>query len=465
MRYNPGFLLVFLIFLTDFSLAQDAQMWDSQYGTRAQLLGGLVVGAPSDLSSTFYNPAWLALEKQPGLLLTTKAFEAYSIKSSEGLGPGFKPTSKEVTPSPGYFGGKFTTNIQDDEVAIAYSYMQRIQYNYDASGIRVDENPAPPPDGNIWFSGEAYRLDSLNEYWAGVSLAKRIGDNIYGGITPFGVLRKQSQRDHLIVKGMDSEQNFSHLNDLTYSTYWHTRFLVKAGIAFNYSPVTFGFTLTTPSLGLFGDGTVHRYLSFSGINTSPNGAQEPFLAANYQEGLSPTFRSPLSIAAGAAYHFGNSALYFTAEWFNGVSAFDILSPDSFQSQSNPDLTISYNVSYASQSVLNWGLAGKHQFTKTFTLYGSFWADRSIIDNNANPSTMMALWNLWHTNLGASFEFLNIEFTSGLGYTFGSATTDRYQYFSTGDNGQVVEEFPEQKLIFQRLKFLIGFNLPFGTVKD
>jgi hypothetical protein len=36
--------------------AQDAQYWTYQYGTRANLLGGAVVGSVVDVSATYYNP-------------------------------------------------------------------------------------------------------------------------------------------------------------------------------------------------------------------------------------------------------------------------------------------------------------------------------------------------------------------------------------------------------------------------
>jgi len=371
MKITLGSLIIIILSISNLGLAQDAHMWDIQYGTRAQLLGGLVVGAPSDLSSTYYNPAWLALEKQPGILLSTKSFEASNITSNEGHGFEYHLESNQVTPSPGYFGGKFNTTINDDEVAIAYSYMQRINFDYDASTVSVDENPAPPPGDNYWFSGEAFQTISLSEYWAGVTFSKKIGENIYGGITPFGAMRSQTLRTQVSAKGMDSEQAFAHYYDMDNFSYWHVRLLAKAGIAFDYSPVTFGFTLTTPSVGLFGDGSVHRDQSISGLEIPPDGNTDPFLAVNQQEDLSPSFKSPLSLAAGAAYHFGNSSVYFSAEWFNGTGTFNILSPDNYQAQSHDGITLEYKINYASKSIINWGLAARHQFTKTFTLYSSF----------------------------------------------------------------------------------------------
>ena len=35
---------------------QDAHYWTNQYGTRGELVGGLVVGSFLDLRATFYNP-------------------------------------------------------------------------------------------------------------------------------------------------------------------------------------------------------------------------------------------------------------------------------------------------------------------------------------------------------------------------------------------------------------------------
>ncbi len=456
--------IALLALLTDSAQAQDAHFWDSQYGTRSQLLGGMVVGAPSDLSSTFYNPAWLALDQQPGVLLTTKSFEVYKMTVENGFGRGTEPSSTHVTPSPGFFGGKFTKNFNNEKVAVAFSYLQRVKFEYNASGIRVDEDPFPPNGGNFWFSGESYKRSYVSEHWVGVSFAKSIGDNIYLGITPFGALRNQSVRTQVSAKGMNSNEKFSHLYHMEDSVFWHTRLLVKAGLAFDFSPVTFGFTLTTPSLGLLGSGSAHTDDSLSGFDAfPPEGSADTYLAVNYQPDLSPTFKSPLSMAVGAAYHFENTSLYFTAEWFNSMGKFNLLSPDPFQSQSHPDKINDYDISYSTRSIINWGLAASHKFSSIFSIYMSFWSDQSILNQDDDPQMMMAFWNLLHSNLGASFEFMDIEFTAGLGYSHGSGSSSHFISFNFDDHGDVEGSFPETDITFNRLKFLIGFNLPFNTL--
>ena len=66
--------LVVLAFLvttgfTAVASAQDAHYWTDQFGNRARILGGAVVGSARDLSATYYNPGGLALVPTAEILL------------------------------------------------------------------------------------------------------------------------------------------------------------------------------------------------------------------------------------------------------------------------------------------------------------------------------------------------------------------------------------------------------------
>ena len=56
-------LLIFFLLVSGSIFAQDTHYWNNQYGTDAQLLGGVVVGDISDLSAVYYNPGAIALTK------------------------------------------------------------------------------------------------------------------------------------------------------------------------------------------------------------------------------------------------------------------------------------------------------------------------------------------------------------------------------------------------------------------
>src|SRR5512145_990276 len=66
--------------------AQEGHYWSQQYGTRAELLGGAVVGSVMDLSSSYYNPAALALMPDPSVLLSGQALQdiSFSVEDSTG---------------------------------------------------------------------------------------------------------------------------------------------------------------------------------------------------------------------------------------------------------------------------------------------------------------------------------------------------------------------------------------------
>ncbi|MFQ5582925.1 MAG: long-chain fatty acid transport protein, partial [Calditrichia bacterium] len=63
-------LLIKILFILTVCLsAQDANYWTNQYGARANLLGGAVVGSVVDLSGTFYNPGALPFLKNTDFIL------------------------------------------------------------------------------------------------------------------------------------------------------------------------------------------------------------------------------------------------------------------------------------------------------------------------------------------------------------------------------------------------------------
>ena len=67
------------------AVAQDSQWWTNQYGNRARLLGGAVIGSSRDLSAVYYNPGGLAVVDEPDALLTGYVFELDNIKYTDVL--------------------------------------------------------------------------------------------------------------------------------------------------------------------------------------------------------------------------------------------------------------------------------------------------------------------------------------------------------------------------------------------
>jgi len=439
-------------------LAQDAQYWDNQYGTGAQLLGGVVVGTPGDLSATFYNPGWIGMNTQPAILLTTKALEYYNLTIKNALGEGFDPSSSSVGTSPGFIAGRFSRKNPGD-LTVAYSYIERTRFEFNASGIRVDDDSTPPPDGSFWFSGEAFDNNKTSESWVGATLSRQVSDHLSWGVTPYIAYRSQNRRFQAMGQALDANEQFYHAYRVDDFRFWHIRLLAKLGLALDYSPLTMGITLTTPSLGLFGDGSIYYNRSSSGFTNPEDGWTDPYLAVNHQEDLNPDYRSPLSLAVGASYRMRQTTIHFTAEYFASQAPISILPADPFTSQATGE-TLEFNTVYDMRAVLNFGFGAEHKFTDTFTLYGGFRSDYSFLNPDSATQLVMAEWDLWHVSVGAAFDFLDIEFTTGLDLSFGNGTTERIMNFNRDGDSDVIGDFGTSGVRYRKIKLILGFNLPF-----
>ena len=78
------FLIVLLLPSTSVLVAQDSHYWTNQFGNRARLLGGAVIGSVDDVSAVYYNPGALALVDDVKLALAGRVIEIQNV-SIEGF--------------------------------------------------------------------------------------------------------------------------------------------------------------------------------------------------------------------------------------------------------------------------------------------------------------------------------------------------------------------------------------------
>jgi len=455
------FILVLSILAVP-ALAQDGHYWDNQYGTKGELLGGLVVGSPGDLSATYYNPGWISLRGDKSVLLTTRAVEAYTIKIKDGPGKGLDPSSTTVTTSPGYLAGRFSSS-KGPGWQWAYSYLQKVKFDFDTDTIRILDEANPPPSAIQDFSGEALRQAQSNEYWYGITFSRRLGDNVGLGFSPYLAQRTMKSRFQVAAQALGSAQEFAQTYFVESYDFWNVRLLGKIGLAVDKGKLTYGLTVTTPSLNITGSGKAYSNTSYSGLDLDGSGTPDPpYLASNYQEDLKSYWKSPFSTALGITWRPGSTGLHATVEWFNSVPTSQVMDAASYDSQSNPGDIRNYNLDFGAKSVLNWGVGFDHVFNKKMAMYGAVRSDFSAIPEDIVGEIQLAVWDLWHLSGGASFTFLDIELTLGAEYSWGSDQASQFVNFDAMDLQGVIGDLGDAEVTYQRLKLLIGFNLPFGN---
>lgn len=383
--------------------AQDSHYWTNQYGTRAQLLGGLVVGSFLDLSSTYYNPGAIAFVSDPSLILTTDMYQYISIDFEDPLGTGLDFRNQRTRPAPGMFATSLPISGLGNN-RIALSVLTRRDFSFESEARRTDETG----------TGEAGVRFRVTEAWGGPTWAYLFNDTIGLGATAYVGVRSQSNRLALSVQNFVASDAVSQ-NTVSDFRYWQLRALAKLGLGLNLKPVRLGLTVTTPSLGLVGRGEIYESVSL--VSTDPSTG---FLIEGHtQKDLSAEYRSPLSVAIGASRRFGTVTVFATVEWFDSVDPYVVLDPNNFIGQTTGD-TLSVDVKRAETDVLNWGFGVEVDVGARSAFYAAIYTDGSSFQGvEPSPPNALATWDILNLNFGGGLTLLNTELTAGISLGYGN----------------------------------------------
>ncbi len=422
--------------------AQDAHYWTNQYGTRAELLGGLVVGGLVDLSSTYYNPGALAHITSPTVILTTDAWEIVTIRLDNGAGEEFDLSSTRLRAAPRIFAVQIPSQSKH---RYAVSVLTRHDFDLEVeAGTSIPRDSIPGGASGTAASAETARRASLSEGWAGFTWSYPLSDRVGLGATGYLALRSQRRRRQLTAALVDTSGGAATISydDLRY---WNLRALAKVGLQVNLDPIRLGMSVTTPGLSLLGEGETKVNVA-TVIADTLNSAG---LVANMQRGLPATYRSALAIAVGAEYDLGRTSLYVTGEWFNGVGAYRVVDAEPFVGQTTGD-TLSVDIIQSLSPVVNVGVAVEHTLSEVVELYGAVATDRSADDGGEDPLST-ATWDILHFTAGAAFRIGSSDLTLGASYGYGNGDTLPLDFLGlpTDVTGT-----------YRSFKLILGFQLAF-----
>ena len=313
------------------------------------------------------------------------------------------------------------------------------------------------------FSGEFSTVSDLSEYWGGLSWASPVlMDGVGLGASWYVAYRGQKSRTQLLTQAVSDTSGGRASILYDEFGFYNIRTLLKIGASFEWDEFRLGFTLTTPSLDLFGSGHTVTNAGFVRSDTA-DGTFQSELGANYQENLDANFRSPLSIAGGLSYRFGKKdrgAVHFTAEYFSRQKQFDVLTPEPFQVQTTGDV-ITKKYTHEGDPVFNWGVGGEYRASDILAFYCAYITDYSYRPNDADfqEEISVSSWDIQHVTFGSAFTIRTLDFTLGLSYGWGLDKTNRLFNFSDADSDGSTDEQSQQKVLYNSLSVLVGFAFP------
>lgn len=450
------FVVIVAMALLGEAVAQDTNYWTQQYGTRSNLLGGAVIGSVSDMSATYYNPGAIALFKDASFLLSAKVYEFSTVNIKNGADEGRDLGSSSISPSPDLLAGSFTFRWLGSH-KLGYSLLTRQRLEIDLQATR-QATPFSGDAGEGVYGGELTLSNNLKELWAGLTWSYPLGPKIGLGITQFLAIRDQKRRIQVLAEALRTDGEVAASILITEYKYNNYRLLWKAGLGFDFSPLTLGLTVTTPSLNLFGSGSALTNSTLVGFDLDGDGQRENYLAARYQDDIPSHYESSLAIGLGGAYQFGKTKIHFSAEWFDTVDPLTVLDTQEFSGQTSGD-TISFKLTHELQDVLNYGVGIEHAFGERFTGFASVVTDFTGAVPGSEANLSITNWDFYHFAAGAAFSIGRWELTLGAAY---ASAKDKLEPVNEqpGDaaSTSLVDRLRGSSVEYKRIKLLFGFSL-------
>jgi len=433
--------------------AQDTNYWTQQYGTQGELLLGTVVGSILDLSAVYYNPGALSLQDNPSFLLGAKAFEYQSLTYHDDQANSTPLQSKNFGAAPTLFAGILPPKWLEGQ--IGYSALTRQNFDLRINTVLSGTSIVGDPDSLKVVGGEVSVEQDISSIWGGLTWSRafgKMGAGVSSYVAYFGQrTRYQSLLQALRVSGSGASSTV--INSLDY---WNVRLVFKFGLAWDYSPLTFGFAVTAPGIGLFGQGSSLVDVFVNGVDIDEDGTPDTELVANYVNDVPADYKSPGSISAGASYRFNNTTIHASAEWFDAVDEYEVMETQFFTSPTTGE-TYAHKATNELESVFNWGFGVEQHIRDWLKAYGSFITDYSAYVDGTDTNVSVSNWDLYHITGGTAFTFYGTDFTLGLGYSFGSEKFGGLEGYSTsGAAKDLPVENLDGTIKYRRWKFILGF---------
>ena len=442
--------LITIIILLSLSsvFAQDSHYWNLQYGTKSTLLGGAVIGSVRELSATYYNPGAVALFNDPKLILSAKVYQYEAITVVNGAGENKDLDYSSISPAPTFVAFDIIIDTTGrNKLAFSLLTRQSMNFEFETRRIGIEDGSTP----NNFVAGGLSMEQKFDEIWGGLTFSHKLSEVVGLGVTGYVAYRDQNYKLQTVIEDLDSINQISSLTAFRNLKFRNYRVLLKTGVGVNLNPVTFGFTLTTPSLSLLGNGS-YGYNNF--IN-NPDDPTHNVYESNYQDDLKSKYQTSWAIGFGAAYWGKTLSVHFSAEWYDAVKKYNPITLDPLYSQSSGEY-FTREISQQLKSVINAGIGVDYKLNDKFSIAGSFITDFSANDTNAETNIALSRWDIYHISAGSYFNIGGSEITLGLSYSFGSDVIKQIADIGNPDSGTGTKLNTTSDVQFTRVKVLFGF---------
>ncbi len=450
-------IAVLLITTATSAYGQGSHYWSLQYGTRSTLLGGAIIGDADDLSATYYNPGAMTLLDSGQVILAARAFQYTKYTFTNGLQEDVELDDKDLNPVPTLVAGSLPF-LLPGKTRLSYSLLVRYKYKMGLEGRRIDSRDVVSQSpGSENFVGEAQIEEKLSETWAGLTASHRIGSGIGIGLTSYLAIRNQKGRSSRNAQALQIDGNVASVFRAREYDFENARMLWKIGLAWQYRKLGFGFSLTTPSVNLWGSGSLGLTNTSSGVDRDGDGVSEDQLLGGFEDDINAEYHSPLSIGVGVSYSIGRTSVHFSSEWFDAVDLFTVMDAGYFTWQSSGDSTRAI-IQHQLDDVINYGIGVEHILSEVVSVFASYATDFTASLPESTSGLSASVWDIYHITGGSSLTIRGARLTIGLGYASGKEkATIPLDFTGADEDNGFIGTGNSGYFKYRKYKFILGVS--------
>jgi hypothetical protein len=429
--------------------------WTQQFGAKASLMGGAVVGGVKDNSAIYYNPAGIGGIDSSNINVSANVYGFEYTDLQNGAGTNLDLHSMRFLLYPQLISGLIRIK-KVPRLNIAYTLLTRFRselkmhvenrMNYDVI--------ATEPGEESYYAAFDYFL-SGNTQWGGLGVSYKISPKVSLGLTTFASYAHIEDRRYMNASCDVTQPGYTYSTQYLTSQYNvvdNVTMLWKVGAQFDFNRFKFGIVVTTPSVNIYGESRIGRHLEYFNQDrylpdTLLIGSRQSFIASDARNGLPTVYKTPLSISAGFEYHFPKSKTTINSsfEYFFPIERYTV-------AESNEPVYVRPTADYfgatipnfmkieiASAGVFNAALGFSQVVKQHFAIYGGVRTDfNNTLDLfGTNENLVNTVNNTFasyiHFSTGLTITKGRSDVTIGLNYGYGFSNIKR-QIMNLSDPG-------------------------------
>lgn len=436
----------------------------------------------------YYNPGLMGFIDNPKISVSANIYELNMVNLKNVAGTGLNARSTRILFYPEFLGGSFVFK-KVPKLKIYYGTFIRnrtsVRYNL-SHEMRYDVIQGAPGD-ELYKARLEYDLNAI-ETWFGLGFGYRINDVVSVGGSVFGTYLNLENRttietnaDALQIDTSKITPYVAASNELTNLRIDHIGMAFKLGIGINLNKVKVGLAVTLPSASIWGRGSLYRNIEAYNLNIYATDTHAifrypSFLISDEQSNLKALYKTVPSFAVGATYSNKDLKFDFSAEYFLGVPAYDVVRgtdeavvrpADAYGGTPVKNFLV---VRTSSKPVANVAIGFTYRIKNKFKILTGFHTD---FNNKMNflpvasglNSLEPSYWHLMHFSLGTSYNRGSNDISLGVTYAFGiAADRSGVVNFTSPDQYLLLRGAPSEgmKTVVNNIGLVIGYTYYFRS---